>query len=261
MDGRDAPDAHNETIREEFTRQSAGFNAAPAMSGAGALGALVDLLPAEPGQRWLEVACGPGIVTRAIAPRVGEVRGIDLTPAMIQLAEREALSAGLSNTCFALGDATAIDEPNGFFDGAVTRFSLHHIPVPERVIAEMARVVKPGGWVAVADGVADADQEAAAWREELERLRDTSHWAFPALSRLHTAGEAAGLELVEERMVDLQIPFDDWLERGEAGAEREELIRELAERPPASATTTHLAVVNGRRQLVFAYWLSLWRAR
>src|SRR6478735_1318334 len=146
------------------------------MRSADTLGRLVDLIPAAAGARWLDVACGPGLVARGLAPRVGEVHGVDMTPAMVDVARREAAAERLSNAVFSVGDATALDFADATFDGAVTRFSLHHIPLPGRVVAEMARVVRPGGAVIVADHVTSADAGEAAWHQEIERLRDPSHW-------------------------------------------------------------------------------------
>ena len=125
-------------IVREFTHQSEAFNAAPAMRSADTLGRLLELIPAAPGERWLDAACGPGLVARGLAARVGRVDGVDMTPAMVALARREAQREGAANAVFSIGDATALEFEPGSFDGAVTRFSLHHIPVPGRVVAELA---------------------------------------------------------------------------------------------------------------------------
>ena len=136
---------YEESIREEFTHQTDTFARSPAMSAAETLGSLVEVVPADGEARWLETACGPAIVGRAIAARVGSVHGVDLTPAMVEKASAEAASAGLTNIDFSLGDATALEFEDASFDGAVNRFSLHHIPVPGRVLEETARTTQPPG--------------------------------------------------------------------------------------------------------------------
>lgn len=75
----------------EFTHQAESFNASPSSHAASALDAVVGLIPRAPAERWLEAACGPGIVSRALAARVGSVHGVDLTPAMVEVARREAV--------------------------------------------------------------------------------------------------------------------------------------------------------------------------
>ena len=147
------------------------------MRSADTLGRLLELIPAAPGERWLDAACGPGSSPRA-GRAGGRVHGVDMTPAMVALARREAQREGAANAVFSIGDATALAFEPASFDGAVTRFSLHHIPVPGRVVAELRRVVRPGGAIVLADHVTSEDAGVtAAWHQEIERLRDPSHWA------------------------------------------------------------------------------------
>jgi ubiquinone/menaquinone biosynthesis C-methylase UbiE len=158
---------HTRSIVTGFTAQAESFNTSQVATDDGLLNAILAL--AEPrDERWLEAACGPGLIARRLAPCVAVVDGYDLTPAMIEIARREAAAAGLANVGFAVGDATALPVPDDSFDGAVSRFSLHHIPLPGRLLAELRRVVKPGGRVVIADPLADADPDAAAWSQEIE---------------------------------------------------------------------------------------------
>jgi ubiquinone/menaquinone biosynthesis C-methylase UbiE len=200
---------HEESVREEFTHQTESFARNPVALRAETLDALVDLAPAEPDSRWLEAACGPGIVARRLAARVGEVCGVDLTPSMVEKANAEAARDGVENVRFEVGDATALSFGEAEFDGAVTRFSFHHIPAPGRVLAEMARVVRPGGLVIVADHLADPDRDGCAWAEEIERLRDPSHWACRTEEWFRHAGSEAGLVLEDEGVHPLRIDFED----------------------------------------------------
>jgi len=246
-------------VVREFTHQSESFNVAPVMRSADTLGRLVDLIPAAAGARWLDVACGPGLVARGLAPRVGEVHGVDMTPAMVDVARREAAAERLSNAVFSVGDATALDFADATFDGAVTRFSLHHIPLPGRVVAEMARVVRPGGAVIVADHVTSADAGEAAWHQEIERLRDPSHWACLTPARLRALGEAAGLMFERAEEAPISIDFEEWIARGSGGPGSAGLIaRALADRVPAPDVFRVVDGSDGRR-LELRYWISVWR--
>jgi SAM-dependent methyltransferase len=250
---------YEDSIREEFTHQSGSFGTSAAMTSAQTLGVLIELVPEDPQARWIDVACGPGVISRAIAGRVGSVSGVDLTPAMIEEAERRAREDGVENVSFALGDATALDCADASFDGAITRLSLHHIPAPARVVAEMARVIRPGGWVAISDLAADRDGEAAAWREEIERLRDPSHWACQTPERLRRMGAAAGLEIEHEELVRVDIDFDGWLARSSGGPTVAGLVAQLVEEPPAGAERFRVVESEGCRRLVQHYWLGRWR--
>jgi SAM-dependent methyltransferase len=211
---RDAAHHHDRALTSAFTAQADGFNRSSAANDSDLLDAILAQAAPHASDSWLEAACGPGVISRRLAPHVRAVHGIDLTPAMVQLAQQSAESAGVGNATFAVGDATATGLAAASLDGAITRFSLHHIPVPGRVLQEMARVVRPGGAVVVADHLADEDGPAFAWSQEVERLRDPSHWASLTRERLHALAAAAGLRPDGEAIVAIELDFADWLARG-----------------------------------------------
>lgn len=252
--------SHARTIVDEFTRQSEAFNVSPVMSAPETLQRLIEFLPRSADAVWLEAACGPAIVGRALAPHVGRVLGLDLTPAMIEIARREAARAGLTNAGFAVGDAASLPLPDGAVDGVVTRFSLHHIPLPWRVVAEMARVARPGGWVVLADHITSADMVEAAWHQEVERLRDPSHWACLTPAMLRALGAGAGLSLQAEQALPFALDFEEWLSRGSGGPGTRDCIQAaLADRPDGAPSFRVLPAPGGGHQLHLIYHLSLWQ--
>jgi SAM-dependent methyltransferase len=240
----------------EFTGQAEGFNTSAVARAAETLDDLVTLARPRAGERWLEAACGPGLIARRLAPHVAHVLGVDATPAMIEVARREA--AGLRNVEFTTGDATALGLPDAALDGAIARFAIHHIPFPLRLVEELARVVRPGGRVVLADHVADDDAAAAAWAQEIERLRDPSHWASLPVAALRALGERAGLRLDEERLVPIELDFDDWLARGSGGRANAALIERALAAPPPGAECFALTERDGRRVLVLRLWNARW---
>jgi SAM-dependent methyltransferase len=146
----------DEEIVAEFTHQAETFNTSVAARDVPTLEEIMRLAAPRTDERWLEVACGPGILSRQLAARANAVHGVDKTPAMIEVARREAAAAGIGNATFAVGDATAMNLPTASVDGAIARFAIHHIPAPVRMVQELARVVRPGGRIILADHVADA---------------------------------------------------------------------------------------------------------
>ena len=252
--------SHERRVVEEFTQQAERFNVAPVFTTAETLQALIDFLPLDAAADWLEVACGPGIVSRALAPHVGSILGVDLTPAMIEVATREAGRAGLTNARFQTGDATALDLPAGGLGGAVTRFSLHHMPLPARTVAEMARVVRPGGWVCLADHVSSPEVAEIAWHQEIERLRDPSHWTCLTPAMLRGLGASAGLVLRDERTLDFSMDFEEWLSRGSGGPAMRDLMETSLLARPAGILGFRVAPDDqGARRLHLIYHLSLWQ--
>jgi len=104
----------------------------------------------------LDLGCGTGVVTRAIAARdrfAGTVTGIDQSPEFIAAAERLAADDGVGDRVeFVVGDAHELDLPAARFDAAVAHTLVSHVRDPLAVLAEAARVIRPGGVVAVFDG-------------------------------------------------------------------------------------------------------------
>lgn len=123
----------------------------------------------------------------------------------------------------------------------------------------MARVVRPGGWVAISDLVADQDGEAAAWREEIERLRDPSHWACKTPEQLRRMGAAAELVVEHEELVQVDIDFGDWLARGSGGAATAGLVARLLDEQPTSAESFRVVEAKDGRRLHQRYWIARWR--
>lgn len=108
--------------------------------------AFLDWLSPAPGLRWVDVGCGNGAFTQLLVDRCApaEVQGID--PSAEQLAFARARLAQAPAT-FRQGDAMALPYADGQFDAAVMALVIFFVPEPARGIAEMARVVRPGGGV------------------------------------------------------------------------------------------------------------------
>jgi ubiquinone/menaquinone biosynthesis C-methylase UbiE len=109
----------------------------------------LDFTGTQDGERVLEVGCGTGHLAQAIVERSmpSEVRAIDLAPAYIDYAKRHNQDP---RVVFQVGDACAIEFADHTFDRAFSLLVLHFVPQAAQAIAEMRRVVKPGGVVAAA---------------------------------------------------------------------------------------------------------------
>ncbi|HEY0554404.1 MAG TPA: methyltransferase domain-containing protein [Thermoanaerobaculia bacterium] len=106
----------------------------------------IELLALRPGERLLIIGCGTGADLPFVPPEV-EVLATDLTPAMIRQAEAHA-RPGIE---YRVMDGMALDLPDGGFDAAILHMVLEVIPNPVRCLAEAARVLRPGGRLAVFD--------------------------------------------------------------------------------------------------------------
>jgi SAM-dependent methyltransferase len=187
------------------------------------------------------------------------VLGVDMTPAMVEVARREVAAAGIGNATFAVGDATALDLPDASLDGAIARFTLHHVPVPGRLLQELARVVRPGGCIVLADHLAADDAEAAAWAHDLERLRDPSHWASLSVGRARAIAERAGLRLEQERIFPIVLDFEEWLRRGSGSTTAAPQIEWVLSERPEGVECFRISERDGQRQLELRMWMTRWR--
>jgi ubiquinone/menaquinone biosynthesis C-methylase UbiE/DNA-binding transcriptional ArsR family regulator len=98
-----------------------------------------------------DLGCGTGQVSAAVAPYVDRVIAVDESAAMLQAA-RKRLS-GLDNIELRRGELEALPIDDGRLDAATLMLVLHHVPEPERALADVARVLKPGGRVLIVDMV------------------------------------------------------------------------------------------------------------
>src|SRR5215470_10636727 len=123
--------------------------AGPQLRGRSARGADRSL-PRE--TRVLEVGCGTGAIARMLAqdPRVREVVGVDPSPLLVSKARH--LAAGEPKLRFDVADGTALSFGASSFDTVILHRVLSHVPRPEQVLDEAARVLRPGGGLAVFDG-------------------------------------------------------------------------------------------------------------
>lgn len=104
----------------------------------------------EPGARVLDIACGTGNVTIPLARRGATVTGLDMTPHLLEEARVRAVREGL-RIRFDEGLAETLPYPDGSFDVLVSMFGVMFSPLPATVVWEMARVLKRGGRLVLAN--------------------------------------------------------------------------------------------------------------
>lgn len=196
--------------RGEFSRQAAAMATSSAFNDERTLQRMGSALAATVHDRVLEVACGPGIVAAAIAPRVGELVCIDATAKMIDLARKRLQDGGVANALFLEGLAEALPFSAGSFAAVVTRLSLHHFAVVPAVLAEFRRVLQPGGQLLVADIVSSPDEQESRLHNSLEQLRDPSHVRMLSRDELFALLQSSGFEPVAWESWEQQRTFSEW---------------------------------------------------
>jgi len=222
---------HDEALARAFDGQAPDFERAPVQSDLAALERLVQAADFPKGARLLDAGCGPGLVGAAFLRAGFRVVGVDLSPEMIERARARCAFAGEAAQ-FLLGNIHDTDvEALAPFDGAYSRYVLHHVLDPRAFLKRQVELVRSGGIVVLSDHLTDPDPDLARWHRELETARDATH------TRNLTGGEIVDLfaevGLVDIRLVeeDFHLDFDEWFDRGtprKPKAEvREELLRGL----------------------------------
>jgi SAM-dependent methyltransferase len=178
-------------------------------------------------ERVLDIGTGAGHTALAVAPRVAEVVGGDITEEMLEQARTLARQRSITNVRFELADACALPYPDASFDVVTNRQSAHHYPDVQRGIRETARVLRPGGRFLLIDTVSPEDAGLDTYLNCIEILRDASHVRDYRPSEWVGMLGAAGFEVeVRERFT---IPLDgaDWVKRMRTPASKVAVIREL----------------------------------
>jgi ubiquinone/menaquinone biosynthesis C-methylase UbiE len=183
------------------------------------LAALLDeLLLLEGDERVLDIGAGTGAFAFAVASRVREVVAIEANEELAARARADAPS----NVEVVVGNGEALILEPFSFDVAGCLRVLHHTRRPELMVAELARMTRPGGTILVADQLAPVDPLAAAELNQFERARDPSTTRVLSDTDLRALFDANNLVLRREKIVREPRDLDSYLDlAGCEGAERE----------------------------------------
>lgn len=202
---------HDDRVREEFARQADTFSASSAITDVGLTQRFVIALGEAAVGSVLDVACGPGILSAAIAKSAREVVAFDLTPEMLKKAAQRCSDAGVGNVSFREGNAAELPFANATFDAVVTRLSIHHFERPARVMSEIFRVLRPGGRLVVADVITSDQPAEAELQNAIEILRDPSHVRMLPGSELTALVTEAGFAIEALTSWDKAREFEEWM--------------------------------------------------
>jgi demethylmenaquinone methyltransferase/2-methoxy-6-polyprenyl-1,4-benzoquinol methylase len=108
---------------------------------------LIEMIGLKGDEKVLDLACGTGDITFALGERLptGEAIGLDITQAMIDLAERKRVERGARNVSFQCADIMSMPFPDSSFDCITCGYALRNVPDVEGALVEIRRVLKPGG--------------------------------------------------------------------------------------------------------------------
>ena len=187
---------------------------------------ILDFVPVTGEERALDAGAGTGALAFALAPLVHEVVAVELVPELIEIGRRLAPA----NVEFVEGDVEKLGFERATFDLTGTLRTLHHVPRPELVLAELTRVTRPGGLLLVVDQIAPNDPLVALELNQFERARDPSHTRALADVDMRQLFESNNLVLIRAEFEREPRDLDPYLDLAGCEGEAREQARALA--PP-----------------------------
>jgi len=214
---------HQATIIEQFSQQAIPFAQIPGHLDSIQL--LIELAEAGQNDTALDVACGPGLVACEFAGHCAHVTGIDITPAMIEQAQKRQMEKGLTNLTWTVGEALPLPYADNSFSLVITRYSYHHFLDPRAALAEMIRVCKPGGRVLAADVAIDPHKSAVY--DQLEIMRDSSHTHALTTEEFTALFQQSGLKECRQSAYGVEIELEAQLKASFPKPGDTERLREM----------------------------------
>ncbi len=225
-------DDPNRLVQRQFGTNADKYATSAVHAKGESLARLVDLTNPQPYWSVLDVSTGAGHTALLFAPLVAHVVATDVTPEMLATARRLAGERKLANLEFEPADAHSLPFDGGMFDLVTNRLALHHFADAHKALAEMARVCKHGGLVALTDNIVPPDKVTAGYINHFEKQRDPSHnWAYP-LPRLEAMFADAGLKVEHGETITKDMDFDGWADRMGASDELKAKLRQSLDQAP-----------------------------
>ena len=222
--------SHNSVVLDQYTtRASAYVNSAVHAAGQD-LDLIAQVLANQRGAVALDVGCGGGHLTYRLAPLVSQVVACDLAESMLAAVAEQASLRGLPNIATRAAAAESLPFEVATFDVVATRFSAHHWHAFAEGIAEMARVLKPGGLALMSDVVSPGVSLLDTWLQTLELLRDPSHVRDASTAEWDAGLAAAGLAIERIEHLRLRLDFATWVARMDTPEPQVTAIRMLQAR-------------------------------
>lgn len=207
----------DETIQEEFSKRADRFSHhephhhGHGLGGAESIAKIVEVTALTGREHVLDLATGGGAVAAALAPGAAEVIGIDMTPAMLEKAEERKRDEGLENVRFEVGNVVDLQYADSSFDVVTCRNSLHHFIEPAKVVAEVSRVLAPGGRFLVVETIASEDPDVHRLFDETDRLRNRSIVHVYSQTELEKLFSAGGLTTTKVIDIPRRTKFSRWV--------------------------------------------------
>ncbi len=224
---------HENAVTRSFGPQAQAYLTSQVHANGRDLELLAEAISGTPSAKVLDLGCGAGHATFAAASAAGEVVAYDLTDSMLRVVEQAAADRGLTNIRTMRGSAESLPFASASFDWVISRYSAHHWRNLDSAMAQIARVLKPGGQVCLIDVAGGPEPLLDTHLQAVELLRDPSH--------VRNYTEREWLAFFERHQLPanislrwrLPIEFTSWITRIGTAPARVAAIQELWSGAPA----------------------------
>ena len=233
--------------RERFDKIADNYATSEVHSMSPTIRLLHQLVNLETGASVCDVACGAGHLALSFATCAGRLVGIDPAPSMLDAFRRLAVERGIEvETVEAYAESIPLRGHQ--FDLVVSRLAPHHFDDVDRAVADMVRLTKIDGRVAIIDLEGHENADVDEFNHKLELLHDPTHVRSYTAARWRSIFESSGLkvEVLKDRLSERPQgqTVRRWCEIASSGTEAEAEIRTSLQKAPSS----FLEALNIRRK-------------
>lgn len=224
---------HEQLIAEQFGNTAQSYLESPTHAAGEDLEWLAREVASQPGAAVLDVGCGAGHASFAVASSARSVVACDPTESMLAVVREQAEQRGFAHLTTTLGTAEQLAFADAQFDVVISRYSAHHwLDVPV-AIREVDRVLRPGGRFLLVDTAGGDTPLHDTWLQAIELLRDPSHIRNYSQHEWLTMLEQVGFRAHLQQRLPLTLDFASWTTRMRTPPERIAAIRSLWNAAPA----------------------------
>ncbi|HVS76191.1 MAG TPA: class I SAM-dependent methyltransferase [Steroidobacteraceae bacterium] len=224
---------HEQTVQSQFDPRAHAYSTSAVHAAGPDLERAKILVAGIPrAARALDIGCGAGHLSFALAPHVGHVTAVDPSPAMLAEVAKTAAARGLSQIETRQGNAESLPFADSSVQLVCTRYSTHHWTRLEDALRESVRVLVPDGHVLVIDTLGHEDPLVDTFMQSIELLRDPSHVRNRSCREWRFLLQSSGLVELEQAGWPTRLEFASWVERMRTPADRVAVIRSLQDGAP-----------------------------